>query len=190
MQVSPMVELGVRAAMAILPLFALAFASAATRVRTNYIYYYMLGSGAITFVQLTTFVGMLYGLWFLGGVHLTQAVERPRLVFERAIDGGLALSYLVSASILAASDYNTKCDKYDSFVRCGNMTAAIVFTFFAIVPHLVTLALTLGDQQTPQNLQHEFQDPTEGVYVGHATPIGQATPVAATTAPKDMSAMA
>ena len=178
MQVPAVAQLGVRAAMTVCPLLALAFVSASvahvTETHGSPQFYitikYMLGSPAIAFAQLTSFVGMLYGAWFLVGVELLKRVDRPRVLFERAIDGVFALCYLIGGSALAASEYNAHCDLY-TFTRCGNLTAAIVFSFFAVVPHLVTLGLSFVGQQP----QPSAQDPTTaGAYVAaEATPVAK-----------------
>lgn len=151
-------RLGLRGLQFVLSLVALSTIAASFRsIKTESEYYDIsitsaLGSPATTFGMLMTFASMLYALWYLLAVEIYDFVPRLSVQVDRYIDGAFAVILFVSGIVVATSDYVRHCDRLEAELKCGCLTAGVVFTFLAMAAFLATFGINfLGASATQAN---------------------------------------
>ncbi|GAB9469252.1 hypothetical protein Gpo141_00006534 [Globisporangium polare] len=150
--------IGLRGLQFVLSLVALSTIAASFRSVSTSSYYYdlsvtsALGSPATTFGMLITFVSMLYGLWNLLAVEIYHYVPRLSVKVDRYVDGAFAVLLFIAGIVVATSDYVQHCDLLKAGLKCGSLTAGVVFTFLAMCAFLATFGINfLGASATQAN---------------------------------------
>ncbi|KAG1685891.1 hypothetical protein DVH05_007152 [Phytophthora capsici] len=138
-------RLGIRAAQALCGVLGMIFTSLGYIKFTSG----QLSSGAAIYTTITCYSAMLCGLYYVipvGVLKWTSSV--PKVLYQRLVDGILAIALLVAGIVHASStavkdcsSYNTMFETYhgSALFRCGNMTVAIILTFVACALFLATL---------------------------------------------------
>ncbi|KAL3664605.1 hypothetical protein V7S43_010355 [Phytophthora oleae] len=138
-------RLGVRAAQALCGVLGMIFTSLAYIKFTSG----QLSSGAAIYTTIACYSAMLCGLYYaipVGVLKWTSSV--PKVLYQRLVDGILAIALLIAGIVHTTSDavkdcssYNTMFETYhgSALFRCGDMTVAIIITFVTCALFLVTL---------------------------------------------------
>lgn len=113
-------------------------------------------SASATYVILMSYTCVLYSLWHVAAVDGLKVCGAPRLSLERALDGVLALAFVVGGIVFATSSRVTDCEELNAnfttnhggntLFRCGAMDTGVVFTFIAVAMFLVTFLLSFASR--------------------------------------------
>lgn len=134
--------------------------SAAALVTTvaGYRHYYtgQYVSASATYVILMSYTCVVYSLWHVAAVQGLKVCGAPKLSLERAVDGVLALAFVVGGIVFATSSRVTNCDELNetfmknhksaSLFRCGAMDTGVIFAFIAVGMFLVTFLLSFASR--------------------------------------------
>uniref|UniRef100_K3WS83 MARVEL domain-containing protein n=1 Tax=Globisporangium ultimum (strain ATCC 200006 / CBS 805.95 / DAOM BR144) TaxID=431595 RepID=K3WS83_GLOUD len=144
----------------------------------------VVGSNDVTFAILMSFLGMVYGLFFLVFVEILSLCMRPLLFCEQVMDFLMVLLLLIASIVLAVSDVFQHCSTHHPKLRCHDINVGVSFTFVSLAAFLATLVLScFADRDNNGYDLAVYDDEISPLsYEYDPTPVAAATPLT-TTAP-------
>lgn len=139
-----------------------------------------LGDNDLTFAMLMSFLGLVYGLFYLVFVEVLMMCMRPLLYCEQAMDAVLALLLLLASIVLTASDAFLHCRAHSAKPRCDAITAGVAFSYVATATFVASLLLSCCTERDPDNYdQAVFGEDSPLSYEYDPTPVAAESPTVA-----------
>lgn len=145
---------------------------------TYYGYTSMLTSSGVVYAYITTYTGMLFGLWFFLIIMTLGMCGRPSWFYEQLMDFILGVMLLVAAIVVLTGDYVQHCGVYGFMLRCSPLETSVVFMFLAMAAYFASVLLGFvegrrnggNDSSQTQLMSPGHEGHTQGPYVTEATP--------------------
>ncbi|TYZ65675.1 hypothetical protein PybrP1_007046 [[Pythium] brassicae (nom. inval.)] len=135
------------------------------------------GDNDLTFAMLMSFLGLVYGLFYLVFVEVLMMCMRPLLYCEQAMDAVMALLLLIASIVLTASDAFLRCRAHSAKPRCDAITAGVAFCYVSAATFAASLLLSCCTERDPDNYdQAVFGEDSPLSYEYDPTPVAAETP--------------